>query len=170
MNRPNRPTRRALLALGLSMVAGCGYSVRPPFDKSIRTIYVPVFRSVTFKRDVNFQLTELVKKEIANRTPFKLVNDPDAADTILDGEVNFADKNLIVESPFNLPRLLNAVMTVSVNWTDNRDNPDKKPVPPALISEAVNFAPELGETAETAFYKVNQKLAIQIVGMMEQRW
>ena len=38
----------------------------------------------------------------------------------LEGYVNFADKNLIVENPFNLPRQLMTNLTATVTWTDNR--------------------------------------------------
>ena len=39
-----------------------------------------------------------------------------------------------------------------------------------VVAETVNFVPEVGETAQTALYKVNQRLAAQIVDMMEQPW
>src|SRR2546421_11872051 len=35
------------------------------------TVYVPLFRSVSFRREVQLQLTELVTKEIEKRTPYK---------------------------------------------------------------------------------------------------
>jgi hypothetical protein len=164
-----RASRVALLVAVLAAtIAGCGYSVRPPYDDRVKTVYVPVFRSVTFRRDVNFQLTELVIKEIENRTPFKVVGKPENADTTLEGVVNFTDKNLIVENPFNLPRQLTATMTVAVTWTDNRT--EKKVTDPVIVTELYNFFPELGETSSAAFLRVNEKLARQIVGMMEKKW
>ena len=121
--RSRRSDRVRVAALVLAAVlagpAGCGYSIRAPFDPAVRTVYVPVFRSITFRRDVNFQLTELVQKEIEKRTPFKVVGTPEGADMILDGEINFADKNIIVENPFNLPRQLTATLIANVKWTHN---------------------------------------------------
>jgi hypothetical protein len=177
----NQPARRRLFRKALAAVAitlglvpglsGCGYSVRAPFDSTVKTVHVPVFRSITFRRDVNLQLTELVIKEIERRTPFKVVGNPAGADTILDGTVNYADKNLVVENPFNLPRQLTAMMNVTVNWTHNPPTKEElDPARPTIISETVNFVPEVGETSESAFYKVNQKLAQQIVDMMESPW
>ena len=96
------PTRRdvlRLLALSLAGQAGCGYSLRAPYDTNVKTVYVPLFRSVSFRRDVQFQLTELVQKEIEKRTPYKVVGRLEDADTILEGTINFADKNIIVENP-----------------------------------------------------------------------
>ena len=59
---------RLALLLVLITMAGCGYSVRPPFEPAVRTVYVPVFRSVTFVRDLNLELTRMVQQEIERRT------------------------------------------------------------------------------------------------------
>ena len=155
----------AALALG-----GCGYSIRAPYSKDVKTVYVPVFRSITFRRDVNLQLTELVIKEIERRTPFKVVGTADEADTILDGTVNFADKNIVVENPFNFPRQLTAQINASVNWTHNPPTKEELDRGFATIAETVNFVPEIGESSMTAFYRTNQALAKQIVDMMEKPW
>ena len=145
-------------------------SIRAPYDTRIKTVYVPVFKSITFRRDVNLMLTELVIKEIERRTPYKVVGTREEADTILDGTINFADKNIIVENPFNLPRQLTATIQASVNWIHNPPLDYEKNRAPTLVSETVNFAPELGETSVTAFYRANQNLATQIVDMMETAW
>ena len=167
-----RPMRAWALVMAavLAGPAGCGYSIRAPFDPAVRTVYVPVFRSITFRRDVNFQLTELVQKEIEKRTPFKVVGTPEGADMILDGEINFADKNIIVENPFNLPRQLTATLFANVKWTHNPPLEKEKTAGPVVVSGTVNFVPEVGETSLTAFLQPNQKIATQIVDMMEEPW
>jgi len=153
-----------------TMLSGCGYTVRAPFDKSIKTVFVPVFRTQSYRRDLNLNLTEMVQKEIFQRSPYKVVGRPEDADTILEGTINFADKNIVVENPFNLPRELNATVNVTVKWTHNPPTEVEKNRPPTVVAETVNFVPEVGETSLTAFYRVNQKLAAQIVDMMEQPW
>ncbi|MFO0950362.1 MAG: LPS assembly lipoprotein LptE [Isosphaeraceae bacterium] len=170
MRCPVRPARLVAVLVLATAASGCGYSVRAPFDDSIRTVHVPVFRSISFRRDVNLQLTDLVVKEIERRTPYKVVGNPDEADTILDGTINFADKNIVVESPFNLPRQLTAQINASVNWTHNPPLKEELDRGPTTIAETINFVPEIGETSAAAFYRVNQKLAQQIVDMMEKPW
>lgn len=169
---PAGARRLALAAVMLagSCLCGCGYSVRAPFDKSVRTVYVPVFRTQSFRRDLNLNLTEMIQKEIMHRTPYKVVGRPDEADTVLEGTINYADKNIVVESPFNLPRQLNGTIAVSVKWTHNPPTEVEKSRGATIIAETVNFVPEVGETSLTAFYQVNQRLATQIVDMMEQPW
>lgn len=150
---------------------GCGYSVRPPYNRDIRTVYVPIFRSLTFRRDLNLMLTEAVAKEIEKRTPYKVVGTPEGADSTLSGEVIFADKNLIVENPQNLPRQLSASMVVNVRWTDNRQTSgDPKDVGSVTMRETVTFSPEFGDTSMMAYQKTCQKMAEQIASMMEEPW
>jgi hypothetical protein len=158
------------VVLAAALLGGCGYSVRAPFDKSVKTVFVPVFKTQSFRRDINLNLTEMIQKEIQYRTPYKVVGTPEGADTVLEGTINFADKNIVVENPFNLPRELNATINVSVKWTHNPPTEVEKNKPPTIVAETVNFVPEVGETAVTAFYRVNQRLAAQIVDMMEQPW
>lgn len=153
-----------------TMLSGCGYTIRAPFDKSVKTVFVPVFRTQSYRRDLNLNLCEMVQKEIMQRSPYKVVGRPEGADTILEGTINFADKNTVVENPFNLPRELNATVNVTVKWTHNPPTEAEKSMPTTIIAETVNFVPEVGETALTAFYRVNQRLAAQIVDMMEQPW
>jgi hypothetical protein len=173
---PRSDSRKLAIPIALAAVflvaipAGCGYSIRAPHDRSIKTIYVPVFRSISFRRDVNLQLTDLVTHEIERRTPYKVVGTADGADAILDGTINFADKNIMVENPFNLPRQLNATINCSVNWTHNPPTQEELARGPTIIAESINFVPEIGETSVTAFYRTNQSIAKQIVDMMEQAW
>src|SRR5262245_21072733 len=99
LNRGRGPgARLGLIALVLLPLAsiGCGYSIRAPYDKSVKTVFVQ-FKTRSFRRDVNTNLIEMVQKEIMHRTPYKVVGRPDQADTILEGTINFAEKNIIVE-------------------------------------------------------------------------
>ena len=84
--------------------------------------------------------------------------------------ITFADKNLVVEAPTNLPRELNATITVSVNWTHNPPTEIEDKRIPTIVSETINFVPEVGETSVSAFNHVIQSIAKQIVDMMEQPW
>jgi hypothetical protein len=167
-------TRRELLKLGLAAaglgLSGCGYSVRPPGYPDVKTVYVPVFRTITFRREVQLMLTEAVIKEIEERTKYKVVGTPEEADTILEGTINFSEKNLVVENPQNLPRALNTGVSATIRWIHNPPLEQERNAPPVSVGESVNFIPEIGETSLTAFYKTCQNLATQIVDMMDTPW
>ncbi len=171
--RPLMKTLRRLLLVAVSLTAsgGCGYTLRTPYNRELKTIYVPMFKSQRFRRDLNLQLTQLVQQEIQTRTPYRIVNTPEQADCRLDGVITYDDKNIIVENPNNLPRHLQASMYVTVSFTDNRTGVTTTKVsPPAFVAEAAPFYPEIGDTAELGFQKVMQKLARDIASMMEDPW
>lgn len=151
--------------------AGCGYTVRPPFDPNIRTVYVGMFKAQTFRRDQNIDLTNMIQQEIRQRTPYKVVGSPEGADARLEGTITFVDKNVQVESPNNLPRHLLTNMTATVTFTDNRTGQSStKVMPPVVVGEMAPFYPEIGETASLGFQKTMQKMAKDIVSMMENPW
>ncbi len=179
-----------LAAIGLaSLVIGCGslpvgspfstsdkdgffgWHMQAPFDTSeVKTVFV-YFKTQTFRRDLQLMLTEAVTKEINMRTPYTVVGDPTKADSILRGrDHGLGDKNLVVEAPTNLPRELNAMMTVWVNWTHNPPTEFEEKRPPTLVTEVNNFVPEVGETTLSAYTQIVQSIAKQIVDMMEQPW
>lgn len=158
----------ALVALAL---AGCGYSLRPPYNNSIKTVYLPVAKSYRFRSDLNIQLTEILKNEINLRTPYVVVGDPDKADARLEAIVTFDDKNVLVENPFNLPRHILATMTVNATYTDNRTGrKSEQTFPSAFVNESASFYPEIGEPTQAGFAKVMEKIARDIVNMMEDPW
>ncbi len=172
----------------MASLAGCnGFSVRgprarsedggffgwhfyAPFDTSeVKTVFVQ-FKSQTFRRDVQTQLSEAVLKEISLRTPYKIVGSPAQADSLLTGTIAYADKNLVVESANQPARELNATINVSVTWTHNPPTDIEKKQPPTIVAETINFVPEVGETSLSAFNHVIQSISKQIVDMMEQPW
>jgi len=159
-----------LAAAVLVAGGGCGYSVRPPYDPNVHTVYVPIFQSLTFRRDINLQLTEAVIKEIEKRTPYKVVGSPEGADSTLEGLISYDMKNLLVENPNNLPRQLTILLTISVKWIDNRPGVPKKDVQPTVFFESMADYPELGETTVAAYEKLVIKLARDIVNTMEEPW
>jgi hypothetical protein len=147
-----------------------GWHFYAPFDTTeVKTVFV-YFKSQSFRRDLQQQLTEAVTKEISLRTPYRVVGNPKDADSLLSGVITMENKNLVVEAPTNLPRELNATMNVQVSWTRNPPTAEERGRGPTLVAETINFIPEVGETALSAYTHVIQSIAKQIVDMMEQPW
>jgi hypothetical protein len=162
--------RAVVVAAVLAGLGGCGYSVRPPFDTGIKTVYVPMARSLSYRRDLNKMITERLIKEIEQRTPFKVVGSPEGADATLELTVLYDDKSVMVENPNNLPRQLQALITVEARFLDNRPGADQSAMPAVVFSDQAYFYPELGETSVAGFTKAIDNLVRQIVSMMEQPW
>src|SRR6266481_1806454 len=86
----------ALVAIVMLAGGGCaGYrfgaaSLYPP---DIQTVYVPVFESNSFRRNLGEWLTEAVCKEIELKTPYKVVGTPNA-DSVLTGKITSDTKRV----------------------------------------------------------------------------
>uniref|UniRef100_A0A7C4QM13 LptE family protein n=1 Tax=Schlesneria paludicola TaxID=360056 RepID=A0A7C4QM13_9PLAN len=155
--------------------SGCGYMLGSAYGPQIRTVEVPIFQNDTFRRGIEYQLTEAVQKEIQNRTPYRLAKGADA-DTRLSGRIVDLRKDVLGETNFDDPRELQVSLAIRVTWEDLRNGQilaqEVVPVGPdvlPLVGQA-EFAPEVGQSLATATRDAVQRLAGQIVNMMEVPW
>jgi hypothetical protein len=168
---------RAALAACIA-ISGCApYRMGVPslYSCNVRTVYVPIFESTSFRRNFGERLTEAVQKEIERRTPFKVVSSSDA-DSVLTGRILTETKQVSVEAPTDEARELMYYMTIQVSWVDKNgvQLQPMQPVPiPAEMVTVLNtatFYPEVGQSISTAMQDSINKMARQIVGMMEAPW
>ena len=157
------------------LASGCGYMIGAPHQAQVRTVHVPTFTSDAFRRGIEYQLTEAVQKEIQQRTPFRIAKDP-YADTRLRGHIVNVRKDVLGESAFDDPRELQLALAVEVAWEDVRSGQilaqRQIPITPEtvhLLSQA-EFAPEIGQSQATATQLAVDRLAQQVVDMMETPW
>ena len=164
----------------LPALAGCmphayQFGNQSLFPPGIETVYVPVFESASFRRDLGERLTEAVVKEIERRTPYKVVSNPNA-DTILRGRIVGETKRLLVQTRPGDPRESEINLKVQVSWLDQRGNPLRNGPPIPLPADLVHFGvandlvPEVGQSVATAQQKAINRLAEQIVSLMEAPW
>jgi hypothetical protein len=152
----------------LSMLAGCGYRSGDLFRPGIETVYVEMFESREFRRDLEFMLTEAVKKRVAADTPYRLAP-KQKADTILRGEV-LEERQAAFAADFRTrqPRDQQMTLIVRVEWKDVRSG--EVLVDRPLLLQAVDYLPPLGETEEFAQHKGMDRLAARIVSQMYNDW
>lgn len=173
-----------------------GYTTRPNYDANIRTVYIPIFKNTTWQRGVEFDLHRAVVREIEQKTPYKVISDRDRADTELTGEITAYGKGLVNRNQLNEVREAEWGMTTEITWTDLRTGevlsqpkggprtpapppldpnnpppPDARPkVRPVKISSVARMIPELGESQASAQQTLVNRLAVQVVSMMESPW
>lgn len=193
-----------LTVLAALLLAGCesgghftllGYSTRPNYDGDIRTVYVPIFQNVTFRKGLEFQLTQAVVREMEAKTPYKVVSCRENADTELIGKIVNHRKMVINFNQVGEIRDAETGITVELVWRDlrpghtgdllskewKREDPNKEskedellrlgkpvpPPPPVLVAPTNHFIPELGGSLASANKQLVDRIAVQIVSMME---
>ena len=155
--------------------AGLHVGQQSLYRPGIRTIYVPVFESDSFRPNLGERLTEAVVKEIELKTPYKVVHSP-TADSVLRGRIVAEGKTVLAENAFDEPRNIATDMQVEVNWYDRQGglilrNASFAYSPVAFtVAQTSNFIPEAGQSVATAHQEGLAELAKQIVEQMEIPW
>ncbi len=163
------------LSAALLLSAGCGYMLGPPTVAGVRTIHVPVFQTDSFRRNLDYLLTEAVHREIQSRSGYRLA-DANSADTVLEGRIVDIRKDVLSETRFDDPRELQLTVGAKVTWTDRRTGRILQehtfPISQTLAQQSaqVGFAPELGHSLATAQQDSVTRLAAQIVDLTEAPW
>lgn len=164
-----------------------GYTTRPNYEAGIRTVYVPIFENRTFRRGFEFELTRAVVREIEAKTPYKVVSNQECADTELIGVITRFKKGILNANQLNEVREAETTMVVEIVWRDRRTGeilsqpkrpepefPEGDPKPPKPVPTEVQslatFIPELGQTLTSSERLNVNRLAIQIVSLMEKPW
>jgi hypothetical protein len=170
----------ALLCLAaihvMLMTTGCatdstkGYSSAPLFRSDISTVAVPIFENKTGVRDVEFQLTDALIKEIEARSPYK-VTSGNHADTIVLGQIR--DIQLDQLSKSRLTGLSEEVIlsvTIDFLWKDNRTG--KTIVERQSYAGHGLFVPSnpSGEPVELGRFAAVEHLARDVVNEMRAEW
>jgi hypothetical protein len=167
--------RFAILALLALLGSGCGYRVGPNYAPNIRSVHVPVFKTESFRRGFELQLTEAVQRQIQTTTPYRLANEP-MADTRLIGRVVEISKRPVNQNRYDDPRELELSLAVEVRWEEcstgrvlRQQMFPISPMATQAISQ-VTFAPEAGQSLATATKDAVDQLSAQIVQLMESPW
>ncbi len=163
---------RLLLGSGclvaLCGLVGCGYSSDTLFRTDVKTVYVQMFDTREFRRDLEFMLTESIKKRVATDTPYRIAP-KEKADTILKGEV-LEERQAAFAPGFRSrqPRDMQMTLVVRMEWKDVRTG--RMLVDQPLLLQAVDYLPPAGETEKYAQQKGMDRLAARIVAQMYNDW
>src|SRR5262245_46085247 len=152
----------------VSLLSGCGYSSEGLFRDGIRTVHVEIFESREFRRDLEFYLTEAVKKKIATDSPYRVAS-KEKADTILKGEI-LEERQAAFAPDFltRLPRDKQLNIVVRVEWKDLRSGQILLDQP--LLVSSADYLPAAGENEAYGQRVALERLAAKIVAKMYDDW
>jgi hypothetical protein len=182
-----------LIATATALASGCGwdghfsvlgYTTHPNYDTSIRTVYVPIFKNDSFYKWREQDLTRYVIREIESKTPYKVVSSPLHADTELIGKIVNVNKQLINTNQVGEVRQAQVIVGAQIIWRDLRPGkvgdvlsgprqggagtpPPGVPALPTLVTAQGTFETELGGSITQAQADALNRMAVQIVSMME---
>jgi len=160
--------RLAVFGLSLAALSGCSYSTDRPFRSDVRSIAVKPFGSKEFRRRIEMDLTEALKKRIQMDTHYKLA-DEKVADTLLTGEVlEVRQGTLGRDFKCNRPRETALTLIVRFQWKDLRTG--KILVNRDRWLQTYDYSRFTSENEWTGIQGAVDRMAETIVEQMEADW
>jgi hypothetical protein len=157
----------AVLLVGLGLMSGCGYSTGGLYREGVKTVYVEMFQSREFRRGIEFQLTEAVRKQIDRQTPYR--NAPkNKADTIITGEILEWREATLGREPTGQARETAGTLAIRYRWQDMRTG--KLLVDQPRLLTTVEYVRPVGETVYNARDDAVDRMARRIVESMATSW
>jgi len=114
--------RSAAVVLAALSACGCGYHVAGKSDvmpQTVHTIAVTPFTNRTIRYKLAKDLPGDIAREFIERTRYKIVSDPNAADAVLSGEVvNFYSGAIVVDQSSGRATVMQATAILRVILTE----------------------------------------------------
>jgi hypothetical protein len=161
----------ATLFIFVSLTAiGCGgYSNQSLFPQDVNNVCVLMFDNDSFRRGVEYELTDALAKRIEAVTPYKIISNQDKADTVISGRIKAADTTVLsVERQTGRALEKEVRLTVVVRWENLKTG--KYLIDNETISTTATFSEWQNQSFEYASMLAANKLAQKIVEKMENKW
>jgi hypothetical protein len=146
-----------------------GYSDESLFPQDVDSVCLEMFDNQTFRRGVEFELSDALAKRIEAQTPYKIISSKDRADTVLSGQiVSVGESVLSTERESGRPLEKEVRLRAVVNWKDLKTGElliDSKTV---TAEAAFSYFQDQDFTYASALAANN--LARRIVELMEIKW
>jgi hypothetical protein len=156
-----------VLCLGLG---GCsGYSNMSLYPQGVGTVYVEMFDNQSFRRGIEYDLTDALAKRIESQTPYKIVTSRDRADTVISGQIVQATESVLTtERQIGRALEKNVELRAVVSWKNLRTGElliDNK-----TVSASAGFSEWQSQSFEYGSTLAANSLAQRIVELMEAGW
>jgi hypothetical protein len=163
-----------MLIAGGILLGGCGrsqggYSNEWLYPTNVETVYVEMFENETFRRGLEYELTDAVAKRIEAETPYKIISDRDLADSVISGKiVSTRNEVLSMERQTGRPLEEQASLTAVVNWKNLKTG--QLLVENVRVSEAMSYTEWLNQGFDYGSTVAANRLAERVVEKMQVKW
>lgn len=146
---------------------GCGYTSKSLLPQNVNSVYVSIFDNKTFRRGLEFDLTNAIKNEVLFKTRLKLA-DKDHADSALYGKIHDVKGHVLIENPD--AQVVETAVTIFVefSWVDLRTG--RTIVDKMGVTQQGEFKATRQEDEKFAEDKAFVDLAERVVNLMEEAW
>jgi len=145
------------------------YSNKSLFPEKIKSVYVEMFDNRSFRRGVEFELTDALAKRIEAETPYKVIDSRDRADTVISGRISSIGQALLSaerETGRSLEKEVH--LKAVVTWKDL--NTGELLLDNRCIQASASYSQWQNQGFRYAVTLAANNLARRIVESMETEW
>ena len=173
-----------LVICACSALMGCccdggTYHIGPEglYSKGIRTVFVPIVEADTYRAGFAERLTEAICKKFTEQTPYQLAS-AGSADSILSVKLVAENQTVTAYNRYDDTRQKNVSLVAVAVWRELNPNLTANEVDATAIGvgegvviDAQSYlVPEMGQSTAVAQQEAIEKLAAEIVNLMETAW
>jgi len=158
------------LCFGLCGCAGtAGYSNESLYPDDISSVCLEMFDNQSFRRGVEFELSDALAKRIEVDTPYKIVSDSDRADSVISGQiVSIGEMALSTDPDIGTILEKEVQLRAVVNWKNR--NAGQLLVDNFSVSASASYSTYQHQDFKYASTLAANNLARKIVELMERKW
>ncbi|NIA17197.1 MAG: hypothetical protein GWO86_02500 [Planctomycetes bacterium] len=166
----NNPVFRFVFLAAAALIVGCsGYSNQSLYSRDVRSVYVEMFENTSFRRDVEYELTDAIAKRIEAETPYKIISDRSRADTIISGKITSLSASTVSIEP-ETGRAIESQAEVIANFSWKNLRTGEYLVESTNVSAAAGYVEFQEQSFGNAAKVAVSRLAERIVELMQTEW
>ena len=159
-----------VLCLGLCGCDGmAGYSNESLFPEDVHSVCLEMFDNQTFRRGVEYELSDALAKRIEVDTPYKIVSDSDRADTVISGQiVSIGEFALSTDRELGTVLEKEVELRAVVNWKNLKTG--QLMMDQLKVNASASYSQYQQQDFKYASTLAANNLARKIVELMERKW
>lgn len=165
----------SLLSFGALAVSLCGcdqmagYSNESLFPRDVSTVCLKMFDNQSFRRGVEYELSDALAKRIELETPYKIVSDPDLADTVISGQItSIGEAALSTDRDIGVVLEKELEVQAAVTWKNLKTG--ELLIDHVQVSASASYSEFQMQDFKYASSVAANNLARKIVELMERNW
>ena len=159
-----------LCGLALSGCSGMfGYSNTSLFPENVRSVSLKMFDNQSFRRGVEYALSDALAKRIELETPYKIVSDADRADTVMSGQIiSISEYALSTDRDIGSILEKEVELRAVVDWKNLKTG--QLLIDHQEVRASASYSPYQMQDFQYASSLAANNLARKIVELMERKW
>jgi hypothetical protein len=163
------PTVLGFVLLAGGCGASTGYTNASLFPSDVNNVYLEMFDNRSFRRGIEFTLTDALAKRIEVDTPYKIVSDRDRADSVMSGQIVTSGESILtIERDTGRVLETEVILTAVVNWKNMKDG--KLMINSRTVTATTSFSEFQRQDFAYGAAVAANKLAQTIVELMKNPW